>query len=177
MVTRRRSGFRQSGARRATGWESGPLGILSPSSTAVSVFPTFLAFTLDGSTIVRIRGELYLLLLSCSAAQTGFQLAFGMAIVSAKAATLGATAVPGPLTELEWEGWMFHWQGSLKLGGALGANTVDGGPASFIRLPIDGKAMRKVDSDDALVGVLETVEAGTSTMHAELRTRTLLKLP
>ena len=163
--------------RRRSEWTGGPEGILSPASTAVSVFATSIGADTAGFTLVRTRGELLLQLLSTSAAQTGFQWAFGMGIVTSKAFTIGATAIPGPLTEIGWEGWFFHSQGALKIGGALSANTVDAGPASFHRLPIDSKAMRKLNTDEVVVAVLETVEVGTSTMHAELRSRLLFKLP
>ena len=127
----------------------------------------------DGLTLVRTRGELHLILLTASAPQTGFQVAFGMCRVSQKAGDLGATAVPGPLTEIAWEGWFFHWQGSVKIA-VLTDFHVEAGAS--VRVPIDSKAMRKLSSDEAILGVLETVEVGTSTMHAELRSRLLFKL-
>ena len=177
MARRTRGAFsgRQS-ARRATGWDIGPEGILSPASTAVSGFPTTVLSLLDGQTIVRTRGELYLRLLSSSTAQGGFQWAAGLCIVSSKAAAIGATAIPGPLTEIEWEGWFWHSQGAIKTGGPVPVDSITS--VDLVqRVEIDSKAMRKIDSEETIVGMLETVEVGTSTMHAELRTRILSKLP
>ena len=149
---------------------------MSPASTVVSGFPLFVVPVELGLTIVRTRGELLLVLLSSSAAQTGMQWAAGLAVVSQKAATLGVTAIPGPLTEMDWDGWLWHSQGSLKTSGGMAANTIDGGPNSMVRVPIDSKAMRKFGDETGFVGMLETVEVGTSTLHAELRTRFLVKL-
>ena len=162
--------------RRRTGWDGGPNGILSPASSAVSLFPVGVVTTADGFTLIRTRGELLLRLLSSSVAQGGFQWAFGIGIVSDKAFAVGATAVPGPLTEIGWEGWMVHAQGAIKSSGPV---SVDVTTAVDLvqRVPIDSKAMRKFNTDETLVAVLETVEVGTATMHAELRTRLLSKLP
>ena len=175
MALRRGSRFPRGGVatRRRTGWEPGPEGILSPASSAVSLFPTGRTLLSDGNTLIRTRGELALILLTTSAPQSGFQVAFGMCIVSAKAAAIGATAVPGPLTEISWEGWFFHWQGTVKIA-VLTEFHVE--PMASVRVPIDSKAMRKTDTDETILGVLETVEVGTSTMHAELRSRQLFKL-
>ena len=174
----RRRGFSgrqgRSVVRRLTSWEGGPEGILSPASSAVSGFPTTLNILTDGFTLIRTRGELLLALLTTSVAQGGFQWGLGLTVVSTKAAGVGATAIPGPLTELNWDGWFVHHQGTLKavtttLGNDLGATVV--------RVPIDSKAMRKTKEDDSVVAMLETIEVGTSTLHAELRTRLLFKLP
>ena len=160
--------------RRQTSWTTGAEGILSPASTAVSGFPTTALPLVSGLTIVRTRGVLSLVLLTSSVAQGGFQGAAGLCVVSAKAAGIGATAVPGPLTEDDWEGWMWHQHFVLK---GPSATITDMGSARVLNFTIDSKAMRKIESDTALVGMLETVEVGTATMHAELRTRVLLKLP
>ena len=129
---------------------------------------------MSGLTIVRTRGVLSLILLTSAQAQGGFNGAAGLCVVSAKAAGIGATAVPGPLTEDDWEGWLWHQHFVLK---SPSGTIADMGSARVLNFIIDSKAMRKIESDTALVGMIEVAEVGTATMHAELRTRVLLKLP
>ena len=171
-ATRSARGFPS--VRRRTSWDSGPNGILSPASTIVSGFPTGVGPAVDGLTLIRTRASLSLLLLTSSVAQGGFQWAFGIAIVTAKAFGIGATAIPGPLTEIDWDGWLMHLQGVLKSPtGTIG----DMGSARVLNFELDSKAMRKFPVETRMVGMFETVEVGTASMHAELRTRQLVKLP
>ena len=176
MARRRRFGSVRGGqsARRRTSWSIGPEGILSPASTAVSGFATGVGPSLPGLTIVRVRGELFLHLLTSSVAQGGFQWAAGLAVVTAKAFGIGATAIPGPFTDIEWDGWLWHSQGVLKGAGSTLSESLGGWVQ---RVEIDSKAMRKLPEETILVGMLETVEVGTATMHVELRSRVLVKLP
>ena len=176
MASRRRSRFpRSSGIRRrAVGWEPGPRGILSPASTASSLFGTTVVAIVDDITIVRTRGELLLLLLTSSVAQGGFDWAFGMCVVSQNAAGVGATAIPAPRTDDQWDGWFVHQMGALK---SIGATVGTGLGGSQVRIPIDSKAMRKLGETDTIVAMLEVTEVGTATMHAELISRMLIKAP
>ena len=161
--------------RRRVSWSPGPNGILSPASTAVSLFPTGSQAVVDDLTLVRTRGELLLVLLTSSIAQGGFQWAFGMCVVTDNAFTVGGVgAVPAPLLDIAWDGWFFHSQGALK---SPSGTIADMSSARVLRVPIDSKAMRKLHNTDVVIGVLETVEVGTATMHAELRSRLLDKLP
>ena len=97
-----------------------------------------------------------------------------MAFVSEKAFGVGATAIPGPLTEIEWEGWLFHQQGVLK---SPTGTIADMGSARVQNFVIDAKAMRKTGTQSVCVAVIEVAEVGTATMHAEFRSRQLFKLP
>ena len=176
MARSRRFGSIQPGrsTRRSTSWDPGPNGVLTPSSTAVSIFPIGVSPDGDGLTLIRTRGSLGLILLTSAQAQGGFQWAFGMAIVTSKAFGIGATAIPGPLTEISFEGWFVHQQGVLK---SPSGTIADMGSARVQNFVIDSKAMRKFPDDTTMVGVFEVAEVGTATMHAELRSRLLVKLP
>ena len=178
MASRRRSRFPRGSStrRRAVGWEPGPEGILSPASSTSSLFGTTVVAIIDDITVVRTRGELLFQLLTSSVAQGGFQIGFGMCVVSQNAAGVGATAIPAPIADNQWDGWFVHWQGALK---SLGPVTADNIVAvdRTLRVPIDSKAMRKLGETDTIVAMLETIEVGVSTMHAELRTRILVKAP
>ena len=172
----RRSRFpRNSGSSRLTAWFSGPRGETSLiSGTVVEVFGTGLQALEDGLTIVRVRGELFIQLLSNPAAiGDGYEGAFGMCVVSENAFGVGVTAIPAPLADVAWNGWLVHRFFNVKGVSA----TLEDGPGASARYEIDSKAMRKFKATDVLVGVLEVIEFGTETIQATVRVRTLVKLP
>ena len=177
MARARRTSFpRRSGAgRRRVTWSRGPDGVLSPASSAISVFPTGSQALEDDLTVVRLRGELLLYLLTAAAAQQGFRVGFGICNITENAAGVGATAVPGPLADIAWDGWFVHWIGAVKSVDATPA--ADGAVGVGVRVVIDSKAMRKTHRTDVVTAVLEVEEVGTATMHAEFNSRLLDKLP
>ena len=167
---------RRSGSgRRRVSWSRGPDGVLSPASTSVTIFPVGAQALTDDLTVTRLRGDLILLLLTAAAAQQGFRVGFGICNITENAAGVGATAIPGPLTDIAWDGWFVHWTGALKSTDAT--PSVNGGAGPSVRVPIDSKAMRKTHNTDVVTAVLEVEEVGTATMHAELNSRLLDILP
>jgi len=172
----RSRGFRSlPSQKRRTGWEEGPFGVLAfTTSGQSSVFGTAQAATQDGLTLIRIRGELLVFLSNATAALDGFsRVAAGLCIVSENAAGIGATAIPDPLVDIAWDGWIWHKTFSVvRAGSAL----VD--DAALTRIQVDSKAMRKFKSSDVLVGMFSAgTEVGTATLQAMLTTRLLVKLP
>jgi len=182
--------FNRSSSRRSFGapassaktksWALGPKGNTATISSATAVvFGTAAQAVVDGLTILRIRGELLIYLVTTDAADSGFQeIAFGMGIVSENAAGIGVTALPAPIGDIGWDGWMYYQTFALLSVDAVSASSVSHSGSnpmtSALRIPIDGKAMRKIKNTDTLVAVLETsVEAGTATLEAQLNTRIL----
>ncbi len=55
--------------------------------------------TIEGSTMIRIRGLLNYFLLAGAAAGDGFQGAFGIGIATTAAVAAGIASVPTPITE------------------------------------------------------------------------------
>ena len=168
-------------ARRRIGWEEGPFGIIDVTTAVGSaVFPTAQAATTDGLTLVRIRGELAAFLTASNTQLGGWaQVAVGLCIVSENAATIGATAIPDPLVDIAWDGWLYH---KLFLMQSIDALTPseDAGDLGIAvaRFDIDNKAMRKMRATDVLVGMVGFgAEVGTATMRLNLATRALFKLP
>ena len=165
------------GRRRKVSWSAGPNGAIATVITStVSLFPNGAQSVLEDLTIVRIRGELLVYLsLAGGAKNEGYRWAFGMANVTENAFGIGVTAVPAPLTDIGWDGWMVHHQGQVL---ARGAALKDGSPTESQRVIIDSKAMRKVHNTDVLMAVFETTEVGAGAeMEASLVTRLLDKLP
>ena len=167
---------RTSGQRRKVSWEEGPFGTTGGISAPITtIFPTAQQLVLDDLTVIRMRGELVLYLtVAGGAAGEGFRWAFGMCVVTANAATVGATAVPGPLTDIAWDGWFVHDTGQLV---TMSTTLSEASEMQQERIKIDSKAMRKTHNTDVIVAVLETIELGAdSTMQAQLQSRMLVKL-
>ena len=97
-------------------------------------------------------------------------------MINQEAFNVGATAVPGPVDEMFWDGWLWHWVGSFFSNSAFVLPANDG-PGSY-RIPIDSRAMRKWKESDVLVGVAQAVnEIPSTVLRVELNTRILEKLP
>ena len=171
----RRRQFVTSGARRRTGWDIGPGSSTLQTVTASGSIIVGLGSetVLDGITIVRIRGLLRLVLLAGGAAE-GFIGAFGICIVSSDAFAVGITAIPSPVDDTDWNGWMWHQYFSLTLSAAFQATGA--GPHS-VDLPIDSKAMRKTGVNNVITLIGEFTEIGTSSMTISADSRVLAKLP
>jgi len=132
--------------------------------------------TVEGLTIVRIRGIITVTLSTAAAAQDGFFGAFGFIMVTNEAFAIGITAVPTPLTDEDQEGWMWHQYFDVRTPtGTIsdGVNAV----GAVSRFDIDNKAMRKIPVGMTLAGVTEVVESGTAVIEMQGQTRMLVKLP
>jgi len=164
-------------SRRRTGWDAGPaLARSVVSSAGVTLWPTGAAAAQDGLTIVRIRGEFAINLTVVTSAGDGFaSAAIGLCVVTGDAFAAGITAIPTPLADISWDGWMFH-----QLIAHLTARQTAPLNVAFsaLRIPIDTKAMRKIRDTDVLVGVLEMgTEVGNASAQVSGVTRALVKLP
>jgi len=181
LARSRSSGFQRAGgsSRRRTGWEEGPTSdVTALSAAGGSLWSTGQLFGLDGLTIARIRGEILIWISSAATALDGFQsYAVGIGVVTSPALAIGVTAVPTPLGEPEWEGWLWYHSGAA-LTQPLAAEGAVPGVVAAVRLPIDTKAMRKVGTEEIVYGAFEVgSEVGTAVVQYSARTRMLLMLP
>ncbi len=166
----RQSRFPRTNAlRRRTSWAVGPNGSTSTVSAASTVlFPTFAQANLDGLTLVRTRGDL-MFYITGAAIRDQFTVGFGICVVNENAANLGVTAIPEPITDQQWDGWLSYWSGMVAVDDATNG--------TILRIPIDSKGMRKLKNSDGIVAVLQVGgEVGTAVLVAHLETRILLKL-
>jgi len=164
-------------SRRKASWDEGPFGRAQVTSNVLTIIPTGQAAGQDGLTIVRIRGELLLALSTVTAALDGFRrCACGIGIFDTKAFSgVGVTAMPGPLTEMDWNGWLWHWTGAVT---GMSTTTDGNGGSSAARIVIDTKAMRKIGLQEVVGAVFETSdEVGTAVLEVYMSTRMLAKLP
>ena len=127
---------------------------LAANSVNVQTSSTSLLLLLDQATaptIVRLRGDI--IVQATGTATHAVLVGVGVAIVSTRAATIGPTAVPRPVTESDFS-WM--WHKFIHLVVKASSDTV-GSVATIVRVEIDSKAMRKVlSTEEELVMVTET---------------------
>ena len=161
------------GPRRQTDWvgttQQGYVAVATTVKVAIASFtPDASANNMQMPTAIRNRGSI-----SVRPNSTGADLdivgAFGMCVVTQDALAVGITAIPGPFTDSQFDGWMVWQPFSLR---------VDFSDATGTRLfdrdyEIDSKAMRKVPSGYALVQVAESF-SGAFSISATIRT--LMKL-
>ena len=167
-------------SRRKTGWNEGPFStILSLAAAGSTAWSTGQQSLLDGQTIVRLRGEFSYSIVAAASANDGFDaMAVGVCIISENAQGIGVTATPQPLSDIGWDGWLYH-----RLVTGIKALTTDAGEtwgnagSAQGRVEIDSKAMRKFRATDVIVGVVEMgTEVGAATVHFHARTRMLFKV-
>ena len=164
------------GPRRTSGWFGGPSSGTDGSSQSIGsnsvvIMTTGAATATDGLTLVRTRGELSLQISTASAIGDGFFGAFGLCIVSVQAFAVGATAVPGPVGEENWDGWFYHSYFNVYANAA----NVTGDHAQVVTT-VDSKAMRKLQDNEVIIGVIEALEVGGSTLLVHFNCRILVKL-
>jgi len=137
--------------------------------------------TLPGLTLVRTRGECLLFLSNATAANDGFDCAFGIGVVTDEAFAAGIVSIPTPITDEGSDIWLYHRYFSLSASSPLsGAAAVDRtalSPATAVfRFTVDSKAMRKLTVQDTIFAALEVVERGTATLRWHFNSRSLFKL-
>ena len=168
MAHARNRSFRSnSRSARLTQWgglaDQGFVAVASTGATLVSST----AFE-EPATLIRSRGSIGVHPTSF-AADGNVVGAFGAGIVTAEALAIGITALPHPYRDSDWGGWMIweSFQFRLEFASAVGFEM------PTIRIPIDSKAMRKVEPNEALVFVAESQE-GAYQLNETIRL--LLKL-
>ena len=177
MAHLRQSRFQRTGSsRRLTEWSSGPTSAAKQNTQAAGkIMIDTGQQALSSITVIRLRGELGIWIEVATSIDDGFtQYGAGIGIVSVDAFDIGITAVPGPLSDASWGGWMWSHTGS-----ALISRSADESLDSFgsVRIPIDSKAMRKIGINEVVVGVVEFLtEIGTASASFQMGTRMLSKL-
>ena len=125
----------------------------------------------DGFTMVRLRGYFSARLTAAAAVSDGYFGAFGIGKCILAAFTAGVSAVPTPITEESWDGWIYHKYFSIFSQSA--GITED---SAWWMQDIDSKAMRKLTIEDVIYVVFELNEVGTAVIDYNMNTRILVKL-
>ena len=163
--------------RRVKKWGLGPKALpASLSSSTESFWTAGVVLTTEAQvTLLRIRGMLDIFLLSATGAGDGFDGALGIGLVTNDGFAAGSTAMPDPLVDMDWDGWIWHTFFHVHPVIVTIADGVNG-PAAHMRIPIDSKAMRKWSEGYTLAGKIGQVENGTATAEIWAQTRTLFAL-
>jgi len=179
-MPRLRGSFRGRGAaRRRTAWFEGP-GSSSPSASIsadqVLLLGLGLSINSDGLTLVRTRGIFEASLLTSNAAGGGYMGALGIGLINKDAFAVGVTTVLDPITDSDWDGWLYHRWFSVHTVSATIADGVNA-QGAYERFEVDSKAMRKLKEEDVMFAVVQVVEDSTATMEIRFDSRILVKLP
>ena len=163
-------------SRRLTAWGIGPEVVNGfHSATVNSVWTTGVVPGAEGFTIARIRGFIHYQMQSGAAAGDGFFGAAGIGLVTDEAFAIGATAMPDPLSDNDWEGWIWHSFFDVRVATGTFADAVNASGVSQ-RLEIDSKAMRKFPVGWTLFGMTAVTESGAASVEVNGDTRVLIKL-
>ena len=170
-------GFRnRSQSRRRTEWFQGVGGVtvVTSSTSQAQLLGAGVITTFGEETLGRTRGLFEAQVVGAPASDgDGYFGAVGIGVVSSPAYTAGIGSVPTPVTEMGWDGWLWHHFFSVHTSVAAEA----AGPGRHHRVEIDSKAMRKVQTDQTIFAAVESFEQGTAVVHFFLDTRILSILP
>ena len=126
-----------------------------------------------GVTLIRTRGT-GVIHMDPGAISDMIFVGIGLCIVTVDAFAIGATAMPGPLTDIDFDWW---WHSIFALGPVAVATELENSIIGNVRFEIDSKAMRKIKPNETLAFMMEgQQEGGTPTYDASVAVRTLFKL-
>ncbi len=148
----------------ARDWDHGPgsTGLFSSSASTAAILGTGLTPASSELTVMRTRGIVDLFLDGTPGADgAGFFGAIGIGKCTLAAFTAGIVSIPTPITEVGWDGWLWHSFFSVHHGETgLGPS-----PAAHQRIEIDSKAMRKFDAHEVIYMAIEQVLVGTAVIN------------
>ena len=170
-MAKRRGSFPARSSGVARNWGGGPGGttLVSLSATGSSILGAGITSSIQ-LTVLRIRGLFHAYIIGGGTADgDGFFGAVGIGKCTAAAFAVGITAMETPITEANWDGWLWHSYFSVYRGDLDGG----GNSESTQRIVIDSKAMRKFGDEEIIFAAVEVVETGTSVVGVRLDTRML----
>ena len=100
----------QTRSKRTTGWGFGPdMSNASIAANGKTLWTNSVALSgFDEVTLVRVRGVFAAYLQLATAVGDGFRCAIGIGLTTVQAHAAGAASLPGPLSELDSEIWLYH---------------------------------------------------------------------
>jgi len=150
--------------KRSMFWQGAQVGVTvaTGASVAQEIVSEAILEGVPNPTLVRTRGELLLQVSATGATLTNGVIGLGLIVVNAAAFAAGVTSLPSPMTEAGSD-WLWHHIAAFGTTAAF-ANPYDQAIGNVVdRVRLDGKAMRKVDSNQLVVLVVENL-AQTSTI-------------
>ena len=173
----RRSGF-PSRSRRSSGvsrdWGEGPggTGITNITASGAAILGDGVVTVQNELTILRTRGLLDVVLLGAATANgDGYVGAVGIGVFTDPAFTAGIVSMPTPITNVTWNGWLWHQFISVHDNDISGESSAD----KQRQYEVDSKAMRKFDSEMVIAAVIEVVEIGGAALTVFFDSRMLFQ--
>ena len=165
--------------RRKTEWTEGPGSSTVTTFTASTAIILGFGILLEagGITLVRLRGSFQAYITSQDSIDSGFHCALGVGVASQDAFAVGVTAVPNPIADMDWPGWLYHRFFDVHGASSTVANSWGANGLGVAQFEVDSKAMRKVGINEVIFATVETVEDAASGMSVWFDSRTLFKLP
>ena len=159
--------------RRKSDWNLGVggTGLTQLTVGSAAILGAGVTPTTSEATLARTRGFVEMILEAATASGDGFQGAIGIGKTTVAAFAIGVTAVPTPLTEMAWDGWLYHRHFCLHAPGA------DAVLQANLRFELDSKAMRKIEVEEVFYAAIEVVEIGGAVLDVFLDIRMLVLLP
>jgi len=173
MANRAVRAFVRQGPKRQALWANVVTRISALAVTTKSVGTSIGLVTPDSITLIRSRGQGAVHFDSVNSGDT-VQVGIGLGIYTDDAFGIGATAMPGPLTDADWD-WVYYK--TLMFGPAhVAAETPDSILWNFW-FEIDSKAMRKMKANQVLAWIVEgVVISGGGNFDIGLSCRHLFKM-
>ena len=157
----------------ARDWGNGPGGtaVTSMTATGSSVLGSGITPLDQELTVLRTRGLFTVFLRGPGAGDgDGFHGAVGIGKCTTAAFAAGIGSLNTPLTEPQWDGWLWH-----SFFDIFDNDTTFASDLKYQRMEVDSKAMRKFDAAEVLFAAIEVVEVGTVTLNAFFDTRMLFQ--
>ncbi len=172
VIRRSSGGFRSRSPGRLTEWFEVPFSTavtaLAASSFVITATLSAVGLAKRPFTITRTVGQLFVTSDQNAAPEEPFG-AFGGMVVSEKAATTGATAVPDPVTNAGSDEWFLYQQWALQQRGSAAVQ------ASKNNWDFDSRAQRKVQDGETIVFVMANASAADAILFTAML-RILVKL-
>ena len=173
MARRRGFSHRSQGFRPSRDWGDGvgSQSSLSLSASGNAFLGAGVVTTTSEVTLLRTRGLFTAKIITATAAGDGFFGAIGIGLTTLAAFNAGISSVPTPVTEVGWDGWLYH--SFFGVHSALGNGA--GEPSLGMRIEVDSKAMRRFDAEQVLYAAIEVTEEGAATMDVFMDSRMLFQ--
>ena len=140
---------------------------------SAKVAGTATGLIVSGVTLIRTRGHLNVHFDPASIGDV-IQVAVGLGIYSSDAFAVGSTALPGPITDADYD-WI--WHNVMTMGPAFSATETGVDILSNKWVEVDSKAMRKLKPNQTVGWMLEAlVLSGGGTVDIAVAARQLFKL-
>jgi len=149
------------------------LGALAVTTKTAAGASSLGLLTTESITLVRSRG-VALFHFDNAVATDVLQVALGLGIFTSDAFGIGSTALPGPLTDADWD-WVYYK--TILFGPGFTTTEIAGEGLQNVTVEVDSKAMRKMKANQTLAWVAEgIVKSGGGNFDVGVSCRHLFKM-